>query len=207
VPFLFAMSWSTLAIVLGVAMIRGYEPKVRLPAQTSSTSAQQGRGFRGFYVFGICYALASLSCVLPIFLVVVSISLTAAGFVGAAATSLVYGAGMGLLLMGVTLAVALGKQSMIGWLRRSSRHVSRVAGGILVLAGAYILFFWISVLATGGLTESAVIRTFELFQARLVNLIGGAAPTIGLALAAVLLIAVAYVWRSRQPTSRRSRHR
>lgn len=185
-----AMAVAVGVIVLGVALIRGFELSTRLPTVGKANS---GRRLRSFYGFGISYAIASLSCVLPIFLIVVTVSLGQGGFVAAAAASLIYGLGMSLLLMTVTLAVALGRQSMIGWLRRSSRHVSRVAGVILILAGGYIVFFWVSVLSSGGLTGNTLIRRFEQVQSGLVNALGEAGTTIGIVLGSVLLAAVGYV--------------
>ncbi|MCJ7779620.1 MAG: cytochrome c biogenesis protein CcdA, partial [Acidimicrobiia bacterium] len=55
-------------IALGVALVRGYELNVGLP---KGGRAASGRGYRSVFLFGISYAVASLSCTLPVFLTVV----------------------------------------------------------------------------------------------------------------------------------------
>jgi cytochrome c-type biogenesis protein len=132
------LPWAAMVVgvgvaALGVALLGGYELRVSLP---KVGAAPPGRGLRGVYLFGVSYAVASLSCTLPVFLVVVAGTIPQLGFVAGVATFLVYGLGMSTLLLLITLAVATGRRAFVGRLRRSSQHVDRIAGGVLVLAGA-----------------------------------------------------------------------
>ena len=59
--------WATmvvggLLIVLGIAMLRGFEPVVSLPKLQRGGRTRSGQSM---FVFGVSYALASISCSLP----------------------------------------------------------------------------------------------------------------------------------------------
>jgi len=128
----------------GVAMLRGWKPAVALPQRSSGV---RSRGFRSVVLFGLSYAIASLSCTLPVFLAVVAGTVISADLASGVATFIAYGAGMSLVLMAVTLAVALARGTFVQRMRRASRHVDRAAAVLLVVAGTYIAFYWAFTLA------------------------------------------------------------
>lgn len=77
-----ALPWAAMVVgvavaLLGVAMLAGLEPASSLPKLASGGPS---RGLGGVYVFGLSYAVASLSCTLPIFLVVVAGTIPQLGF-------------------------------------------------------------------------------------------------------------------------------
>ncbi len=99
--------------------------------------------------FGVSYAIASLSCTLPVFLTVVATQLTQRSFVGGLIIFLAYGIGMSAVLLGITIVMALGKKSLVNKLRASARYINRISGAILVLAGVFIVWFWATEIASG----------------------------------------------------------
>lgn len=101
-------------------------------------------GTRGFFLFGLAYGAASLSCTLPVFLLVVGSSIAAGNFLSGAGQFLSYGLGMAAVLMMLTLALALFKQGLVRWLRKALPYVQLVSAILLMLAGAYIVFYWLS---------------------------------------------------------------
>jgi cytochrome c-type biogenesis protein len=201
-----ALPWAAMVVgvaitLLGVLLLAGFELRTRLPRISSEGG---GSGVGGLYVFGLAYAVASLSCTLPIFLVVVAGTIPQLGFLAGVLTFLVYGLGMSMLLLVVTLALALGKRSMIGWLRRSSRHVGRISGGVLVVAGAYIVWFWITTLASGGLEQRGTVVAVERVSSLVTNVLGDAAGLVAVAFGAVIALAAVYAWfasRRRDPAA------
>jgi len=184
-----AMVVGVAVIGLGVALLSGWELRVRLP---KAERAPGDRGDASVFWFGVSYAIASLSCTLPVFLVVVAGTIPQLGLLAGIATFLVYGLGMATLLLAVTLAVALGKRALLTRLRRASQHVSRAAGAILVLAGGYIVLFWATTLAGDGLTRPAAVRWVEQLSSRATNAVANA-PGVVTAVALVLLLGVAVV--------------
>jgi cytochrome c biogenesis protein CcdA len=191
-----ALPWIAIVVGVGVvglgaAMLAGRELRVSLP---KATRAPSGRGIRGVFWFGISYAVASLSCTLPVFLVVVAGTIPQLGFLEGVATFLVYGAGMATLLLLVTLALAFGKQALVTRLRRGSAAVNRISGGILIIAGGYIVFFWVTTLRGGGLTQSAAVRWVEQLSSRTVNVVADAAVPIGVSAGLVLSVVLVASW-------------
>ncbi len=104
---------------------------------------------RGFFLFGLAYGLASLSCTLPVFLAVMGGSLAAGSFASGASQFVSYGLGMTSVLLVLTLALALFKGGVISRLRKVTPYVQPISAALLVLAGAYIIFYWWPVLIGG----------------------------------------------------------
>lgn len=124
--------------VLGVAMLRGLELKVPLPR------FQKGGGTRGLWsmtLFGISYATVSLTCTLPIFLAAVTTTFRSANVISGVATFVAYALGMGAVLMVLTLALALSRESIVARMRRAQAWIGRVSGGLLVVAGLYVAYY------------------------------------------------------------------
>ncbi len=98
----------------------------------------------GYFLFGVSYALASLSCTLPIFLSVVTSSFGRDGFFAGLVHFVAYAGGMAFLIMIVTIGVALFKSAILNPLRRAMPHVERVSAVILAVVGAYLVFYWLT---------------------------------------------------------------
>jgi cytochrome c-type biogenesis protein len=191
-----AMPWIAMAVGvgvvgLGVAMLSGRELRVRLP---KASRAPTGRRTGGVFAFGVSYAIASLSCTLPVFLVVVAGTIPQLGFVAGVLTFLIYGLGMSVLLVVVTVSLAFGKQALVTRLRRGSAHVNRIAGGILVLAGGYIIFFWTATLSSDVGSQPAAIQWVEQLSSRATNLVADAPRLIGGSAIAVITLVGAGSW-------------
>lgn len=141
--------WVALVVGAGVAglggwLLAGRELPVRLPAPGR---ASDGRSTGAVLTFGIGYAVASLSCTLPVFLTLVVGTATQQDVGSALALFGVYAVGMALPLLAVTVGLAVGRDSLARHVRRLAPYVSRVAGGLLLAAGAYIVAFWVTELA------------------------------------------------------------
>ena len=107
---------------------------------------------RGYFLFGVSYATASLSCTLPIFLGIVTASLATNGVAGAAGQFLAYAVGMAFVIMVLTVSIALFKGSMVNQFRRLMPYLNSISAGILIIVGGYLIFYW--------LTEGELARNF-----------------------------------------------
>lgn len=125
-------------VLLGLYLLAGKSLPLSLPAPQMDL---QSRNPISVLLFGIAYAFASLSCTLPVFLVAVSASLTAAGLAGSAAMFLSYAAGMAVVLMSVAVGAALLKGTVAEWFHRLLPYVHRIGAVLLVLAGVYLIWF------------------------------------------------------------------
>ena len=182
-----------LIAILGVAMLFGYELTVGLP---KAGKAGKGTGLRSVFGFGTSYGLASLSCTLPVFLSVVATQLTASSLASGVATFIFYGLGMSMMLVGITVVMALGKQTIVTRLRSSARYINRISGAVLVLAGGYIVWFWGTTLASGAgaLNNSGAFRIFETLSQRATETFGENALLWGLVLGALIVTTAAYAF-------------
>ena len=99
---------------------------------------------KGYFIFGLSYGTASLSCTLPIFLTVIGTTLAVSGLLTAVGQFLLFAVGMGLVIMLLTIGMALFKGSMVRWLRKAMPYVQPVGAWLMVLAGAYIVFYWLT---------------------------------------------------------------
>jgi cytochrome c-type biogenesis protein len=115
-------------------------------------SARQASG-RGYLAYGLGYGAASLSCTMPIFMAVVGSTLAVSGIVPAMAQFILYALGMGFVITMFTVSTAIFKSALLTNLRSISRYVQPVSGVLLLVAGAYIVYYWLTL---GGLLETMI---------------------------------------------------
>ena len=108
-------------------------------------------GLRGYFAYGLAYGLASLSCTLPIFLAVVASALVVNGLLAGMVQFILYGFGMGLVISSLTFGVAVFKHTALGGVRRVLPVVQPLSALLLLVAGAYIIYYWLTL---GGLLGS-----------------------------------------------------
>ncbi|MFP3855136.1 MAG: cytochrome c biogenesis CcdA family protein [Anaerolineales bacterium] len=109
----------------------------------SRLSINPERSMLNTFLFGIVYAVGSLSCTLPIFLAVVGSGLATQGLGNSLLQFISYALGMGLVLIAVALASALLRSTFITWLRRAVPYIERASAMFLIGAGVYLLYYWI----------------------------------------------------------------
>ena len=107
-------------------------------------SATRNRGLRGYAAYGTAYGLASLGCTMPVFLGVVGTSFQLHGLAAATGQFVLFGLGMGTVLAVLTVATAGFGDGLIGRARTLGRHIGWASAAILWLAGAYIVYYWLT---------------------------------------------------------------
>ncbi|MCP4223087.1 MAG: cytochrome c biogenesis protein CcdA [Actinomycetia bacterium] len=138
-----ALAWITLVmgiglVILGIAMVAGFEPLVSLPKLEKGTGS---RSVASMFLFGVSYALASLTCTIGIFLSAVGTSASGASFAERLGGFVSYGLGMGLMATGLTLAVAFGKKGMVNGFRQILPHINMISAVVLIIVGAYVAWY------------------------------------------------------------------
>lgn len=148
------LPWLGLAIgivlaITGSWLVGGGKMYTGFAARAASHMGDPGQvGVRGFFLFGLSYGTASLSCTLPIFLSVVGTTFAVSSIATSVGQFLLYGLGMGLVIMVLTLGVAFFKGAAIGALRKALPYIQPVGSWLMVVAGTYIVFYWLTI---GGL--------------------------------------------------------
>jgi cytochrome c-type biogenesis protein len=97
----------------------------------------------GFFLFGLAYGAASLSCTLPAFLAVIGTSIASGSVLAGVGRFFGFGVGMAAVLVTLTLALAFLKQGLVKWLRRAVPYVQLASAILIVLAGAYVISYWL----------------------------------------------------------------
>jgi cytochrome c biogenesis protein CcdA len=106
--------------------------------------AALGGGIGGYAAYGAAYALASLGCTLPVFLSVVATSFQLHGVFAAAGQFMLFGVGMGIVLTAVTIATAFVGRGLTRRLRALAPHAGWMTAVLMWLAGAYVLYYWLT---------------------------------------------------------------
>jgi cytochrome c biogenesis protein CcdA len=190
-------------LALGVAMVAGFELVVRLPKLQTRGRA---RTLRSMFVFGVSYAIASIGCTLPGFLIAVAGTIDDRSVADGVVAFACYAAGMALVLTTLTVTLALARTSVVRFLRWSQRYVNRVAGGLVAVAGAYVAWYgWLELRtyrsSGGSVPSSSITEQVAALSADLSDWINrvGAVP---LAVVLVLVLGLAALWASylRSPT-------
>jgi len=154
------------------------------------------RSLPSMVLFGAAYALASLSCTIGPFLAIVVSSVQASSTPAGIALFLAYAAGMGLVVGAAALAVALLRTSLLNRVRRSGSALSRAAGVLMLLAGAYVAYYgWYEVrLASDGARalQDPVVRAAGTVQRWLASGLDSAGVmTVSVVFAALLVTGLA----------------
>jgi cytochrome c-type biogenesis protein len=109
----------------------------------SRVSVTPERTLWNMFLFGIAYGISSLSCTLPIFLVVVGTALGSGTLLISLAQFIGYALGMGTILAVITIGTALFREAVERWLRRLMPYVHGVSALFLVGAGIYLIYYWL----------------------------------------------------------------
>lgn len=75
---------------------------------------------------------------------VVGGALTRQGIGASVAQFLAYGAGMGAVLIALTVSLALFEGVLVMYLKRLVPYVERISGVLLLGAGIYIVYYWLT---------------------------------------------------------------
>jgi len=98
----------------------------------------------GFFLFGAAFGATSMSCTLPIFLLVMGSSIAAKNITAGVYQFVSYILGMGSVLLVLTLGIALVKEGVVvGVLRRFLPYIQKISAILLLVAGTYIVYYWI----------------------------------------------------------------
>ncbi|MBN1582338.1 MAG: cytochrome c biogenesis protein CcdA [Anaerolineae bacterium] len=137
------------SIVLGVGMVGlglwllVTKKSIGIQAASRVTIAPK-RNLWNVFVFGIVYAVGSLSCTLPVFLVVVGSALSSQDLSSSLGQFLGYALGMASVFIVVTVGVALVRDAMTRWFKSIVPYVYRMNALFLVAVGLYLIYTWFS---------------------------------------------------------------
>ncbi|MBT8364728.1 MAG: cytochrome c biogenesis protein CcdA [Deltaproteobacteria bacterium] len=134
---------------LGLFLLAGNLVHTALPGRLANMIGSSGsQGVKSYFIFGIGYGMASLGCSLPIFLVVVGSAIKSQGFSNGFFQFFSYSLGMGAVLTSLVFSLAVFKGGLAHYMRRVLPYMGKIAGAMLLVAGSYQIYYW---LTKGGL--------------------------------------------------------
>ncbi len=146
-----ALPWVGLAVGVlligaGAYMAGGGKIYTSLAQRAAARIGDPGQlNVPGYALFGVSYGLASLSCTLPLFLAVLGVGAgLSSGFLDTLGQFLLYAAGMGSVIMALTLGMAVARSVLIRWMRAALPYVGVIGAWLMVVAGTYIVFYWLT---------------------------------------------------------------
>ncbi len=179
----------TLVAGLGLASALGHQPKVPMPLRRRLGS---GRGPVAMIGFGVTYAVASLTCALPLFVAAVAGSFGRLGAARGVGSVVAYALGMGLFLTVAAMAVANLGVSPLRRMGRLVRFVPRAAGAVLALVGGYLVFYWTAYLVAPTASPQP-IGAVEHVQSALSNWLSASPRLFGVVLGVALFLGLVLV--------------
>jgi cytochrome c-type biogenesis protein len=99
---------------------------------------------RGYFFFGVSYALVSVGCALPIFMVVVTSTFAGQSILGILMSYINYSLGMGTVIFVVTIITALLRKSLAFSGNLLGSFLNKATVVLLLVAGIYLVFYWLT---------------------------------------------------------------
>jgi cytochrome c biogenesis protein CcdA len=199
-------SW--VMIVVGIALaalgIRGLVGRpLRVPIPAIRFA--EGRTALAMGGFGVAYAVASLSCALPLFLAGVAGAFTRLGPIDGWGIFLSYALGMGVFVTGASIIAAHADPAVLRRIRPLGRVLPTVASILVTIVGCYLVYYWASGLLDPAHTPAAV-AFIDAVQSDVSQWLASSALVVGCALGALVLVGIGLVAIAARRTEKRGHH-
>ncbi|MGH8932526.1 MAG: cytochrome c biogenesis CcdA family protein [Egibacteraceae bacterium] len=147
-----ALPWAGVAVglvLLAVGLLALCGVRVRVPvANLAGPGPDSGHGRRTtrMLLFGAGYGVASFGCTFPVFLTLLgAVAAAGGGGVAMLAVFAAYALGAAIVLMALAVAATRVAQGLGRRFGLVLTHVHRLSGGLLVISGAYLTYYWLRV--------------------------------------------------------------
>jgi flagellar biosynthesis protein FlhB len=143
------------------------------------------------FLFGIVYAVASIGCTIGLLTSVILGSIGRDGFVAGVISIALYGLGMGLLVVSLTVALAFARVGLVSTVKKGFRWFDKITAVFVILTGAYLSWYWFAAITER--KSDAVMSRVEKWQTQVAEFLQdiGAVP---LAIVFVLVVVAAFVF-------------
>lgn len=133
-----------LLIIIGAIYLFNFNAKLNLSKLTNLGEKLKSNNLKNkyasFFLYGIGFAIASLACTLPIFLLVITTATKAGGFLNGISIFLIYAAGMSFFMVLFSLGVAVSKTIVEKTLKKWMPYIYKLGAVIVIIAGAYLIY-------------------------------------------------------------------
>jgi cytochrome c-type biogenesis protein len=183
-------------LIGGARMLTGWTPKFATPQIGNSNK----KTFRATVVYGVAYAVASIGCTIGFLTTAVFGSIALNGFVSGVISIVLYGAGMAMLVMALTVSLAFAKTGIVAVIKNRLNIIQRLSAIFVTLTGVYLVFYWYA--AINEERSAGFVSRIERWQTRVASFLQQQGAN---RLAVVLSIVVAIaIFASRKKTDTKS---
>lgn len=208
-----AIPWAGLAIgaLMVLVAVAGLAGRAMYLGPRRALVVERRRRPRTMLWFGAAYAVCSLGCTLPIFVALVGASLATSSVIEGAIVFVAYGFGMATMLVALSLGAALARDGLARRLKRLLPYMQRIASGLLLVAGAYLTYYWARVIwasptSLGGDPLVGAMTRFATLVQRAAGSSGGKASLlIAGAIVAIGIAVAGWQWTDRARSGTASR--
>lgn len=182
-----------LLVVGGIAMLFGWKPRFATP-----NLENKGRTFRAMFTYGIVYAVTSIGCTIGMLTSAIFGSVNVHGYVSGVLSISLYGVGMSVTVIALTVTLAFAQTGMLRALRRSLPYIDRVAALFLVGTGLYLTWYWYGAISENTETNTVTSR-IESLQTDVANFLDRqGAFKLALVFGAIVAVAVGLITFGKQ---------
>ena len=143
------LSWLSILIGfflvgLGIYTFSGKNLYFSFPQKLSyKINISQDSKFKNFFLYGLSYGIASISCTLPLFIALISNAINSGGLTNGIKQFISYSLGMTSVILIITLFASFIKN--FSFLKKTSltKFYQYPAGLIITLVGMYLIIYWI----------------------------------------------------------------
>lgn len=162
-----------LVVAAGIAVLSGR--KVALPTMLTRHRIS-GNGVLSMVGFGVTYAVSSLSCTVGPFLAIVAVGRRRSA-IGGLLTYGAYALGMGIVVAALTVGAVVARSPRNAF-RRMSRYAPKVGGVMMILSGAYSMWYarWELRVYSGTLATDGLVAGVDQRRAWVANNLAALGP-------------------------------
>lgn len=179
-------------ILLGLAMIRGYHPNLRIPGLRITNLNRQ---LPSIFLFGVSYAIVSIGCSAPIFFITVGSSFSRDGVINGVAVFITYALGMSIVVTFLTISLAMTRTMIAKNMKRVLPYLNPLSGLLLTGAGFFLASYgWWEIQVSKGNYAS---NTFVDLSLRGSGRLSTWVDSVGsgrFAMACLMLVLLSFVW-------------
>lgn len=133
-----------LLVIIGFIYLFNLNSKINLNKLTNLgenlKSNKLKNKYLSFFLYGAGFAIASLGCTLPIFLLVVTSAIKSNGILNGTVIFLIYAAGMSFFMILFSIAIAISKTIIERILKKWMPYIYKLGSIVVIIAGAYLIY-------------------------------------------------------------------
>ena len=149
-------------LILGAAMLFGFKLPFMNPQKLQGEKDQT---VKSMFIYGVAYAIASLGCTIGFFISAVFATSRNSGALTGLRNGIAYGAGMAVLVGGLTVALAFANTGLLRVLRSGLQYMDRIAAAFVLISGFYLIwyFYWVDLKEEGdAITDWVTFRQADI---------------------------------------------